>query len=199
LGNGGRGAGCSCAAAGAGAAVCAGCGALDVCGCALATCCCALFADCCAVFAGCCALFAGCCAVVVTGTAMSARRTIDARVTRNSPFRNHSTRQTAGGDVAVVLNGPLGPLVMRIASDVPYRETHGCAGKSRVRGANEHRQICLVRDRAEHSCRYARRDRESRQTPRKAARDRRVGQDRRFTDGVAVPRFRRRARVLSIT
>jgi hypothetical protein len=32
--------------------------------------------------------------------------------------------------VAVVLNGPLGPLVMPIASHVPYRETHGCARKS---------------------------------------------------------------------
>ena len=32
--------------------------------------------------------------------------------------------------MAVVLNGPLGPLVMRIASHVPHRESHGCARKS---------------------------------------------------------------------
>jgi len=36
----------------------------------------------------------------------------------------------SGGDVAVVLNGPLGPLAMRIASHVPHRESHGYARKS---------------------------------------------------------------------
>jgi hypothetical protein len=61
FGNGGLGDGGNCAAgAAAGAAVCAGCGALDVCGWALATC--------------------GC-APALSGTASSARRTDDARVT----------------------------------------------------------------------------------------------------------------------
>ena len=68
-----------------------------------------------------------------------------------------------------------------------------------VRGAEAHRQICLVLDRTEHSCRYARRDRESRQTRREVGSRQTHPQDRRFTDGVAVLRFQRRARVLSIT
>src|SRR5262245_14049670 len=115
LGNGGRGAGCTCAAADGGA-VGADCGALEVCGCALLASCSALLVSCSALLVSCSALLVSCfallascfavatccCALAMSGTARSARRTIDARVTRHLLANEWSHK---GGDVALVERG----------------------------------------------------------------------------------------------